>query len=258
MAGDSENPSPSTPDTDTTTQDLTPPSTVESERKHDKVDSEWGEFIEVLVGADECKFIVHTHILRRVPFFRGCLDAPMKESQEGVVRLPEADADAFRQVVHWLYHGRLGYEMKAVAEKKVACLREMSTMIRTYLLAQMWLLEELQNTAIDNIGRGFAHVSPGQSALEIVCGETTDDNPLRRMVMGQLARRISFVGGWSAWKESKDDETTYKLFARKSVDHLEFVMDCISRFPNSTNPINPNDPCQWHIHVETTKCNNTG
>lgn len=51
----------------------------------------WNELTKVLVGPDEEPFSIHTRVIRKVPFFRGCLDANMAERAEGVVKLPEDD-----------------------------------------------------------------------------------------------------------------------------------------------------------------------
>lgn len=75
-------------------------------------------------------------------------------------------------------------------------------MIRTYLLAQMWLVEELQNATIENIRRFYIAMGHGPDDLSLIFDNTTDADPLRRMAMERMALRIFNVGGWKAFKES--------------------------------------------------------
>ena len=82
-------------------------------RKRDDEDtslSPWAGLTKVLVGKKEKLFLVHTHILCRMPFFRNCLDAYMIERREGVVKLPEDDPRAFSHAAHWMYHEKLPFD----------------------------------------------------------------------------------------------------------------------------------------------------
>lgn len=186
------------------------------------------------------------------PFLSRLSDAGMKESKESVVRLPEADADAFRHVIYWLYHGRMEYQLGTQFDTMTAEKVTARTIINTYLLAQMWLIEALQNAAVDNIRGNYEYHHHCATTLALIHSYTPTKVPLRRMAMQKTARVIARAGGWAKWKTHLPN-STYNDFARSSVNNMEFIMDSISEYPDAVNPYYSVDPCQWHVHLDTEK-----
>jgi hypothetical protein len=101
--------------------------------------------ITILVGESEEKFLVHTQHLRKIDWFRKCLDAGMEGSQSKTIRLPEESPEAFRIVVQWIYRADLG---KNNLERLVQTECH-SLIIRIYGLACKYLMTEIQNAIVD-------------------------------------------------------------------------------------------------------------
>lgn len=89
-----------------------------SRRRKRKRDDEgppsWSKMTVVLVGPEEARFSLHTHILRKVPFFRACLEAPMIESQQGVIRLPEDYPNVFMRFSRFMYHDDFDVDLESL------------------------------------------------------------------------------------------------------------------------------------------------
>lgn len=63
--------------------------------------------IDVAVGPTKYIFRLHSQVLRRVPFFRCCLDSKFGEAKNQRVELPEDDPEVFGEIVKGLYGDQL-------------------------------------------------------------------------------------------------------------------------------------------------------
>lgn len=220
----------------------------------------WQEFTTILVGPEQRKFIVHTSKLREIPFFRACLDVPMRESLEGVVKMPEDDPAAFSEVVDWIYHKKFEVDLpKICAENRdierphrpdVSLLR--ITRIRTYLLAQKLMAESLLNTVIDDLRAAWGISLPGNNELRLIFEAADQDNKLHELARRHLAYVICHKGGWNPWKASSP--FTYVGLLQGNAELLEVALSAVSSFPNKTYTVCSLPKCHFHVHMDTAEC----
>lgn len=222
----------------------------------------WSDMTDVLVGPSQKKFVFHTAVLKQIPFMQKCLDAPMKESQEGVVKLPEDDPLAFAEVAYWAYYGRFEQDVGSTAEgyykkptdRAMSQVHEQTAIrLKTYLLAKKMMYEELQNSTVDSLRAAYKWVMPGSQSLAFVHDNFESDDCLRSYVTRLLAYNIHQVGGWKAWKEKH--AVCYNNFMQRNVDHLEWALEAVTRYQkNMPNPSKALPACLWHVHVITPRC----
>lgn len=238
---------------------LNVPSPTDAKHEHEEVDSNWGKVTTVLVGATERKFLIHTNMLRRVPFFRACLDAPMKESQEGVVRLPEDDPAAFAEVAYWIYHGKLEQDLESMAQAKLQ--KSSSTnlsadivelRLKTYLLAKKMLVEDQQNYCVDSLQAAYILLTPSAHVLAFVYHNFEPDDPLRALLLRRLAWAVMNCGGWKSWKEQH--KSTYKKFMWGSIEHVEWAFEAVTKHAKEVKFLNGAPKCLYHVHSTTPRC----
>lgn len=111
----------------------------------------WDQITTILVGPEEQRFLVHTETLREVPFFQKCLDSGMIQSQENLIRLPEDNAEAFAEVVKWMYKGALCSKVRGNVTITSEFDEDYLKMMRIHLLARKLCIEELQNSTTDGL-----------------------------------------------------------------------------------------------------------
>lgn len=229
-------------------------------KKHAEVDTDWGKVITVLVGANERQFLIHTHMLRRVPFFRACLDAPMKESQEGLVRLPEDNPEAFAELAYWIYHGKLEQDLGSMAD---AALKQPSNTplktdviivrLKTHLLAKKMLVEELQNYVADSLLVVYKLLTPGGHVLAFVYDNVDEpEDPLRSLIVRRLAWTIMVSGGWESWKEKQ--KLVYDHFMWGNFEHVEWAFEAVTKYSKDIKFLHGASKCLYHVHNTTPRC----
>lgn len=219
-----------------------------------EVDRDWGNIITILVGPNTRKFFVHNHILRQVPFFRGCLDAPMKESQEGVVRLRDDDPDAFQELACWIYNAKFERDLEDDSSSTFLDDDIVDKRLKTYVLAKMMLMEDLQNAAVDSLRAIYNYNCPCARVLSSIQEHLEDDDPLRSFVTRLLACMIHVEGGWLAWK--RKNPKCYNDFMRGNADHMELTLQAVSAFSKlpPTSEAKYLAACNFHVHDKTPRC----
>jgi hypothetical protein len=206
------------------------------------------------------KLIVHTHHLRKVAFFRGCLDANMIEKSEESVSLPEDIPEAFGCVVTWLCTGCLPSNIETL--RKEAATKAHATQLNeylevyhlclyTYVMAQKLLLEALQNKLMDIIRTTLLQKSiPGIQAAYLVSSVPANDKILV-LLKQEISASVKLNGGWAAWKEKS---TLYTHFSARYVEYLEFTADALATYRASTRTAAMSRSCDYHVHIDTPKC----
>lgn len=243
-----------------TTAEMNSVSGAAVKQQHVEADPDWGEVITVLVGSVKRKFLVHTTLMRRSPFFDACLSVPMKESQEGVVKLPEDDPNAFRELTYWLYHGKFEHDLtgasQATTKKSVQTTTALSdkviTRIKTYLLAKKMMMEELQNSAVDSLHAVYKSAFPGPDTIAFVYDNLEADDLLRSYIIRRLVFNITREGGWSAFKEKHKLDN--KNILTQKVGAMEWAFEAATKYASAGNPSAARTACQWHVHVNTPTC----
>lgn len=230
-----------------------------SSRKRKREDAEvspWGNSSQLLVGHSEQKFVVHNHVLRKAPFFRACLDVEMRENAEGVIKLPADQPGAVEQLVYWLYHDRLEWNIIALMAKEdhhnlsQDFKDKYKTVFDLYYLSDKLMCEKLHNVVIDIIQGTLKSLSPGAAQYWRLCTDLNSEKPLWRLMQQYVAYGAQSML-WIAYKESR---LVWKDFAKGGVDNMEFVVDAIMLYPKARNPALETDRCRYHVHVHTQRC----
>lgn len=229
-------------------------------KRSDIGQSPWNDQISILVGPSEYKLTVHAHIIRKIPFFRGCLDAPMIERETRVVRMLEDDPEAVEGLVHWAYTGKLEYDLQQERKKHASdsSMRRSFTSrsVQLYALAKKCMIEELQNSVASAIITAHEHIRcPALPTIEEIINVTEEDDPLRLYAMQRWSEFVHRNHGWVQMKKS--NHSHYKDFAAQAFEHMEFAIDALARFPEGRRAgkhASAIDKCVWHTHTDTPKC----
>jgi hypothetical protein len=192
----------------------------------------YDQLITIDVGGKNKKFVVHTSRLKEsFPFFRACLDAPMKEALSGTVDLPEDDPAAFQELLDFAYRGsfrtKLSHEARAGDGSDIALVIR----IRTFFLAEKMMAEEIQNVAIDTVidpfeGRTF---TPPVAVLSLLYDDErytdrTHIQHLRDWTANELGCAIREQNqGWEGWVKDHPDVHAWLL---SSPRHMDVIGRC--------------------------------
>ena len=76
--------------------------------------NQWRSIVQILIGKSEKEFLIHKHVVAKIPHFERCLHNGWREAQEGVWKLPDEDTTAFEEVVSFLYHRRFSYNLSVL------------------------------------------------------------------------------------------------------------------------------------------------
>jgi hypothetical protein len=170
----------------------------------------------------------HVHTQKLLPFFRACLDAPMKEALSGIVGLPEDDPAAFQELLDFAY--RCSFRTKLSHESQLGDEYDTALVIRihTFFLAEKMMAEEIQNAAIDTIidpfeGRAFRPTTAVLSLLfdDEQYADRAHIQHLRDWVANELACAIREPDqDWEGWAKDHPDVYAWLL---KSPSHLNVI-----------------------------------
>lgn len=250
---------------------------------------DWTDLVTIIVGPEKKSFVAHANVLKRINFFRGCLDSGMKEARERVVRLPEDDVEAFDGLLYWAYHGRFELDLKAMSEAAgeqadelqysspenddrwlsayAEVDAEVSKLFKVYALAEKFCTESAMNDAMDSIVAAYYGGHPTSSSwrslnfahLDFVLEYTKEDDPARDFFKYVVADGIVCRHG--SWQDWRDEEEPYwlltsRLHWKKNVDRMSFVMDAMIKYPDDKLPCHTDKrpSCTWHTHIDTPEC----
>jgi hypothetical protein len=218
--------------------------------------SEWNQLTTVLVGRTEVSFQLHTHVLRKIPFFRGCLDSGMQEAQSGVVRLPADDWRAFKVAVHWLYWKELSYgavgQKSALTHDKDGKFFLALRQSAAYQLADKLMMEDLQNAILDHfaVDPTKAYVFSSEFFDHIVA-HAPQESPLHRLGLKLMAY---FARHWGGVRNTTKDGkvNTVHTFAETNIQNMKFVAQALHDY--AVIPNFRKRDCSFHKHDLTSKC----
>ena len=195
----------------------------------------WQGLTTVVVGSQLTKFLVHTSKLREIPFFRACLDAPMKESAEGIVNLPEDDPAAFSEILDWLYQKKFDVDLSKICvgnpneSHDTAIVNLRITRVRTYMLASKLIMNPLQNAVIDSLRLAWFDLLPSADELRLIFNDVEKEDKLHEMARRLLPFRICKAGGWDKWKAHESD--LYSDLLQGNAELLDIALSAVSSFP---------------------------
>lgn len=248
------------------TQILTP--VIGKKRKLSETSlSPWVSLVIILVGPQEHRFAVHAHVLRKVPFFRGCLDSGMKESGEGVIRMPEDLPRSVEFMIYWLYHEKLEHDLNYVAkawteaheddpralQKDAEHNQLVKDYVSLYEFAKKMLCEDLMNLVVDNLRASWAEVRVAFGTVKVLLehiGE--EDDKLSELMMTCLAHDLNDDGSYDHWSQQNRNHFHNLL---QDLNTARFVATALVRFPRQTkDPAIGEDACIWHVHIDKPAC----
>lgn len=224
--------------------------------------------IRILVDG-ECKiYYVHKSLLLKIPWFSACLTHPVREALTGEVKLPEDPPRAFKEIVNYIYHERLSFDLDALCQLTVdlgeaeawrtsARYEKFFLIIQVYALTKKLAMEELMNLTIDIIRKATdaqrftnhhhlyleAHLEEGDKlrALSLYCEAwyiTIDGYPV--WADGSKCRR------WAA----ADTTTSMQMVLAAVTENLRKLRST----GKLRRPADEKFSCRWHTHVETEAC----
>ncbi|MCJ1229752.1 hypothetical protein MMC12_006422 [Toensbergia leucococca] len=142
--------------------------------------------VDVYVGPENTHWILHEKLLcYHSPFFSSIFYAKdNKASSSKSFGLPDSDDLPFELFVGWLYSRALRYP---VEEKDVGPLLDL------YFLSERFEIAKLGEDIVETV-RAFYHHNesyPGLRRVQYVYANTQEDNPMREMMVGSVARYLT-------------------------------------------------------------------
>ncbi|MCJ1255832.1 hypothetical protein MMC24_003650 [Lignoscripta atroalba] len=142
--------------------------------------------VDIYVGPDNTNYILHEKLLcHHSPFFaRTFYDKSSRSSQSKSFGLPDFEDPPFELFIGWLYSRALRYPEE---EKDIGPLLDL------YLLAEKFEITRLGDDVVETV-RAFYHNNesyPGLRRVQYIYANTEEDNPMREMMVGSVARLLT-------------------------------------------------------------------
>lgn len=213
------------------------------------------EIVTLYVGPKHKKFTVHKTLLcDRCEYFSKAFHGNFKEAQEGVMYLPEDDADTVSSLVDFLYRGtvpKITWESKELTRP----------LRRLYYLAEKLCLSELMDQVIDEISSSIArrNTKLGELAIRDVYAHTHEKSKLRLFCSAALVCAVSkgsfFDESWCN-KYSAIFSNCPEFFRdmfQFQVQHSKAIHECSSTTGALELAISFG-PCKFHSHERDEEC----
>ncbi len=144
--------------------------------------------VDIYVGPESTHWPVHEKLLcYHSPFFASIFYDKKANSRPGSSKsygLPEDDDLPFELLVGWLYSGAI----KPPSEEK-----GVGPLLDLYLLADKFEMQKLADDVVNTV-REFYHSTgsyPGLRRVQYIYSNTDDDNVMREMMVGSIARYLA-------------------------------------------------------------------
>ena len=179
----------------------------------------------LLVGGQKVPFHVHMDILcRSSSFFKSAFmgSGDFKETSERSMALPEDDAQAFDNILHWLYSGKfLNTTSSTFKESREQAQEVYLQLAVLYVTADKYDIHGLQNhimSYICELYRDDWPVAPGPSVIDYIYKTSSQSSPFRQVLVQ-----------WYVWS------VDLSCYARPSTpqwlsQRLEFAADMVIEF----------------------------
>jgi hypothetical protein len=188
----------------------------------------------------------------------------MRESAKGIIKLPEDEAAIFSQVLHFVYHSKLEYDVQAMwrnyientydtklkqqfNETSVEC-------IKIYILAQKLGTEALQNWLIDCIRTLLIWRYFSAEEMNLILSSTLPDDALVRLSIDPIAHDL-FKLDWDEWVYQRP------MFCRGFIKEDHEVHEMITKAVVKKRAIRApwnytqKTACrQYHVHEKEEAC----
>lgn len=205
--------------------------------------------IKVLVGSKKHPFIVHRHVLVKVPFFAACLHSKCKESHTGVVELTIGPARAFGYILNYLHRGGLilierDKTLKGSADTEAL----QTTLSKMYRMAHFLMMERLTNTIIDTLFAVTTHSTKiHPPCLVYLASHGLHDTKLMHLFLMLHVRHLLHFATPKSSEEFVDECFDFSTDLAKMYTHA--MLDRRSHMPHSKWKV-----CDWHAHDSTPVC----
>ncbi len=142
--------------------------------------------VHIYIGQENTHWILHERLLcYHSPFFRKIFySAESEASATKVYGFPDQDDAPFELFVGWLYSRAIKYPS---TEKEIGPLLDL------YLLSEELQIEKLSSEVVDT-ARAWYHNNetyPGLRRVQYVYANTEEDNEMREMMVGAVARYLT-------------------------------------------------------------------
>jgi hypothetical protein len=142
--------------------------------------------VNIYVGPDSTHWTLHEKLLCHYsPFFASKFYSKNKPSASSKsFGLPDEDDYAFELLVGWLYSRSLRYPEE---EKDIGPLLDL------YLMSYKLEIQKLSDDIVENV-RAFYHNNesyPGLRRVQYIYANTQEDNPMRELMVGSIARYLA-------------------------------------------------------------------
>lgn len=122
--------------------------------------------------------------------FKAALDGEFREAKEKLVRMPEADVEAFAVFAQWSYGSQLVWSESEDAETNESYKGKRDLMIRTYINANQLGSQALENQVIDEYLRLLIKKNqlPSPSNIRLAYEHLPEHSMLRKMMVDDWVR----------------------------------------------------------------------
>lgn len=213
------------------------------------------DIVTLYVGAERKRFTVHKKLLcDGSPFFAKAFQGSFKEAKEGVMDLPEDDANTVAVMVDFLYRGSVQQTFHSDIEQNLTLLRSL------YVLADKVDMKKLMDNTIDEIAWNLI-LPPNfrfdKQTIQQTYAQTHATSNLRRYCAALLLCTMVKKDLDSLWSEQASEI---------SESHPEFCQDLVqlllkyskqireSTKGNSAETVAEFGTCEFHSHGSEEEC----
>lgn len=204
-------------------------------------------------GQEEKPLMVQRDILVQIPYFESALrSGNFPESQEKVFKLPEDDARAVADVIHFVYTGRvpaLSYSLTESGSVLPEYEKRAEHYVKAYVVADKFMSEATANALVDAIVSYMAKLLVPPSFIVILKQAGLCQTPLYTFFLEEAAYTV---------KDGARNQDNIQWFGSKlDKDGLIELMKAVARV--NVNDKRPaiqilNQPCWLHKHELTKQC----
>jgi hypothetical protein len=201
---------------------------------------------------------MHTHLLRKFEYFSTMLDDRGKVAEnQSILRLPDFNADAFDQVLHYILQGEFSFRLLDGVDRTAKhtppdkFTHRFRTMLKTHLLARRLGAERLQNLTINIIRWALQKVNIGaQDLIFILENCESADDPLRRLATVSLQISARESGAWPDFIQTN----VFKEFANLSKEYMSTLASALFGEAADNDLHEWKGPCSFHVHEKNSTC----
>lgn len=183
------------------------------------------------------ELISFTQLCAASPFFEAALKNDWREAQEGIVRLPEDDAEAFEDFVRYLYQGKVTLD---IAPEEF---NSFSPAFEAYILLDKLGATRIKNQLITELIREqlLKRSAPSCPTVQIAY-RTQEGSAIRRLAVD------SYV--WKADPSYVKETNNRKWLLMVPEFGLDIAIGYAHRLNNSAkNPFTLENRCAYHDHT---------